>query len=492
VLDLAGVGELHTATAAFGADYRGALLVARGVDPLSPEERELLQAMAQSLGLALHNLALLAAERQLATERLALLESLHEARHDSLTALPTRVLFLEMLDKKVRGETPTSVLFIDLDRFKAVNDTLGHRAGDELLGHVAARIRACLRPDDVGARLGGDEFAVLLDDRTADEAVPVAGRLIESIRRPYRIAGTDVHIGASIGVATYDGTCIDPGELLGNADAAMYRAKKEGAGKVVVYAPQMHGLTLNGDLQRALADGEFSLRYQPMVNLATGATAAVEALLRWHRPGGDCVRPAAFLSTAEENGLIVDIGDWVLQTAGEQAAHWRRTMPDLTLNVNVAGRQLADPGFTDTVERMLTRCGLPAPAVTLEFAESLLMRDPETAITRLAALREVGVGVAIDDFGVGCSSLSYLSRLPVDQIKIDNAFVRRPDPATRDRTVVRAITDLAHALGMNTVVEGVETQAQVTAVRRLGCDLAQGNHLCPPMHAGELFTPLAA
>ena len=504
-IDVAGLDELHVASARFGASHRGDLLVARAGEPLSPEERQLLQAMAQTLGLALDNITLLSAERRLreerereAAERLALLESLREARHDSLTGLPTRVLFLEMLEEKVRADTPTSVLFIDLDRFKAVNDSLGHRAGDELLGHVAGRIRHCLRPADVGARLGGDEFAVLLDDTTADEAVPVAQRLIESIRRPFPIAGRDVFIGASIGIATHcDAAPADPGDLLGNADVAMYKAKKEGPGKVVVFAPQMHAealtrLTMTSDLQRALEHDEFRLQYQPLVRLADGTTAGVEALVRWRRPDGRYVAPADFVPMAEENGLIMDIGRWVLRTAGTQAARWRRTMPDLHLNINVSGRQLTDPGFAADVQGMLADCRLPPTAVTLELTESVLMNDPKGAIDCLTDLKALGVGLAVDDFGTGYSSLSYLQRLPVDELKIDQAFIAHAEPTVEDLAVIRAVVELARALRLRTVIEGVETEAQLVAMRRLGCDLGQGFHLCRPADPERLLTPVAA
>jgi diguanylate cyclase (GGDEF)-like protein len=497
-----GLDELFVASAGFDG---GALLVARAEEALSPEERQLLQAMAQTLGLALSNIRLLKAERDLreerereVAERLALLESLREARHDSLTALPTRVLFLERLEEKLRGTTPTSVLFIDLDRFKAVNDSLGHRAGDELLALVAARLRHCLRPGDVGARIGGDEFAVLLDDTTAEAAVPVAERLIDAIRRPFRVSGREVFVGASVGLATHSGTPpADPGELLGNADVAMYRAKKDGPGKVVVFAPQMHEealarLTLDGDLQRALANGEFCLQYQPLVRLTDGGTAGVEALVRWRRPDGTQALPAEFLPMAEENGLIIDLGRWVLNTAGEQAARWRRTNPGLHLNVNVSGRQLADPEFAEDVRRMLAGSGLPPTAVTLELTESVVMNDPATAIDRLTDLKALGVALAVDDFGTGYSSLSYLQRLPVDQLKIDRSFIGHAEPTPEDLAVLRAIVELARTLRLSTVIEGVETEAQLVAMRRLGCDLAQGYHLFRPADPGLLLAPVPA
>ncbi|GIE31745.1 hypothetical protein Ait01nite_047900 [Actinoplanes italicus] len=502
-LSLPGLEDLNIGTARFGAEPRGSLMVARAGDPLDPEERQLLQAMAQTLGLALDNIALLTAERRLreerereAAERLALVEAVREARHDSLTGLPTRVLFLEILAGKLRLTVPTSVLFIDLDRFKAVNDSLGHRAGDDLLGHVAARIRDCLRPADVGARIGGDEFAVLLDTTVADDAVPVAWRLIEALRRPFRISGRDVFIGASIGIAT--GTAgFDADDLLGNADVAMYRAKKDGPGKVIVFEPAMHAealarLTLTADLRHALAADEFRLLYQPLIRLETGVATGVEALIRWKRPGRGYVPPVEFLPLAEENGMIADIGRWVLRAAGEQAARWRRTHPALTLNVNVSGRQLTDPQFAADVEQTLTGCGLPAGAVTLELTESVLMNDPRTAIACLGDLRDLGVGLAIDDFGTGYSSLSYLQRLPVDELKIDRAFISRAEPTAADLAVIRTVVELARTLKLRTVVEGVETEEQHRAMRELGCDYGQGYHLCRPIEPESVPAAFAA
>ncbi|MFI1991921.1 putative bifunctional diguanylate cyclase/phosphodiesterase [Actinoplanes sp. NPDC020271] len=497
---ISGLGELHVTTARFGNG--GVLLVARAGDPLEPEERQLLQAMAQTIGLALTNISLLTAERALreerereAAERLALLDSLREARHDSLTGLPTRVLFLEMLAERLSCNTPTSVLFIDLDRFKAVNDSLGHRAGDELLGLVAGRVRACLRPTDTAARIGGDEFAVLLSDCEADQAVPVAQRLIDAIKLPFPVAGQEVFIGASIGIAAGPGAA--PGEILGNADVAMYRAKTEGPGKVVLFEPQMHAealarLTLNGDLQRALTLGEFRLQYQPLIDLGTGDTVGVEALVRWQNPDRGYVSPADFVPMAEETGLISDLGRWVLNTAGRQAAAWRRTRPDLGINVNVSGRQLADPQFAADVERMLADTRLPPEAVTLELTESVLMSDPKTAIACLRDLQDLGVDVSIDDFGTGYSSLSYLQRLPVDELKIDRAFISRENPTTADLAVIRTIVELARTLRLRTVIEGIETEAQRNAMRLLGCDLGQGYHLCRPVHPENLLASLGA
>ncbi|AEV85267.1 putative signaling protein [Actinoplanes sp. SE50] len=497
MLTVPGIGELHVSTVRFGAKPGGTLLLARAGDPLDPEERQLLQAMAQTLGLALTNIGLLTTERSLredrereASERLTLIESLREARHDPLTGLPTRMLFLEMLAERLAGSVPASVLFIDLDRFKAVNDSLGHRAGDELLGLVAGRVRGCLRPTDTAARIGGDEFAVLLADCPADQAVPVAQRLIDAIKKPFTVAGQDVFIGASIGIAAGPGPA--PGELLGNADVAMYRAKTEGPGKVVLFEPQMHAealarLTLNGDLQRALTLGEFRLQYQPLIDLDSGEPVGVEALVRWQNPERGYVSPADFVPMAEETGLISDLGRWVLHTAGRQAAAWRRTRPHLGINVNVSGRQLTDPQFAADVERMLSDTRLPAEAVTLELTESVLMSDPKTAIACLRDLQDLGVDVSIDDFGTGYSSLSYLQRLPVDELKIDRAFISKQIPTTADMAVIRTIVELARTLRLRTVIEGIETEAQRTAMRMLGCDLGQGYHLCRPVHPEDLL-----
>ncbi|WP_045748370.1 putative bifunctional diguanylate cyclase/phosphodiesterase [Actinoplanes rectilineatus] len=464
--------ELHLASARFGPVT---LLVARAAEPFASRERQLLQAMAQSLVLALHSRTLTGGGRQ---------------RHDALTGLPTRAAFLATLDQRLRTDGPVSVLFVDLDRFKAVNDSLGHPAGDELLGLVAARIRGCLPSDATAARLGSDEFAVLLPDATTDEALPVAYRIVDAIRQPFPVRGHDVFVGAGIGVATASsGT--SAGDLLGSADIAMDRAKQAGAGQVVVYAPHMHTealarLTLDGDLQRAVELGEFRLQYQPLFALATGEATGVEALVRWQSSQRGYVSPGDFVPMAEENGLIRDIGRWVLDTAGEQAVRWRATMPELTLNVNVSGRQLTDPVFAEDVERILARRGLPASAVILELTESVLMSDPRAAIACLSDLKALGVGVSVDDFGTGYSSLSYLRRLPVDELKIDRAFLSRAEPTREDLAVVRAVVDLARTLRLRTVVEGIETEFQRQAVRALGCDLGQGYHLCRPVHPEDV------
>ncbi|WP_432979822.1 putative bifunctional diguanylate cyclase/phosphodiesterase [Dactylosporangium sp. CA-233914] len=432
-----------------------------------------LEAFAQQVGLALTDARTV--------------EQVHEAHHDHVTGLPNRVLFL-----KIFNERPgSSVLFIDLDRFKAVNDSLGHDAGDQLLAAVAGRVRGCVRSGDTVARLGGDEFAVLLGDAGPDAAVAAGERIIAAIREPFRIANRSVYIGASVGAALPDNADAGPDALLNCADLAMYRAKKDSPGSVVVYEPAMHEaalryLSLRTDLQRALAGGEFRLQYQPLVRLDTesdgeDAIVGVEALLRWESPGRGTVAPAEFLPIAEESGLIADIGQWVLATAARQVAAWRRHRPDLTLNVNVSGHELVRPGFAEYVTRTIAAAGLPTAAVTLELTESVVMSDPLAAVAALSSLREVGVQLAIDDFGTGYSSLSYLRELPVDELKVDRAFIARAELTGRDLALVSTVIELGHILGLRVVAEGIENQAQLNAVRRLGCTLGQGFHLYRPM-----------
>jgi diguanylate cyclase (GGDEF)-like protein len=463
-------------------------LVARlpGAPETYAEQRDQLAAFAQQVSLALTDARTL--------------EAVNEAHHDPVTGLPNRALFLKIFNRVLASRSdaadPTSVLFIDLDQFKAVNDSLGHEAGDQLLAAVAGRIRGCVRASDTTARLGGDEFAVLLHDSPMEAATEVGQRIIDLLREPFRVAGRDVFVGASVGVAITRAAAVESDTLLNQADLAMYRAKKERPGKVVVYEPYMHAevlnyLNLRVDLQKALTEREFRLQYQPLVNLATGETAGVEALIRWHSPTRGLVSPIDFIPIAEESGLIVEIGQWVLETSAAQVATWRRQFPDLLLNVNVSGHQLSHPRFADNVMRALALAGLPTSAVTLELTESVLMSDPEAAVRSLASLRELGVQLSIDDFGTGYSSLAYLRELPVDELKIDRAFIARAELTGEDLALVRTIVELGHILGLRVVAEGIENAAQLAALRQLGCALGQGYHLCRPKDPGELPEILA-
>jgi diguanylate cyclase (GGDEF)-like protein len=460
-------------------DAAGSLVVQHGDDGRSAtERRELLAAFAQQVSLALTDAQTVAAA--------------HEAHHDSVTGLPNRALFLDRLEHASRvgrrRGTGITVLFIDLDRFKAVNDTLGHGAGDQLLASVAERIRHQLRSADTVGRLGGDEFAVLLEGIPVDLAVRRGEDIIASLTEPFRISGQAVSISASIGVATAASAEPAPGELLGQADVAMYCAKKSGAGRVVVFAPHMHDevaerLELQADLQRAVTHRLLSLHYQPLVDLADGRPVGAEALLRWNHPRRGPVPPDVFVPVAEETGMITELGAWVLREAAEQLARWRLDVPGLGMSVNVSARQVMDPALAGEVAGVLAATGLPASALTLELTETVLAADPAAALRQLHTLKREGVRLSIDDFGTGYSSLSYLRRLPVDQIKIDRSFVAGLDGGTHgteDLAIVRAVIDLSRSLGLEVVAEGIETDAQAAILRELGCHLGQGFGLCRP------------
>ncbi len=427
--------------------------------------------------------------------------AVHEASHDSLTGLPGRTLFLNRLahDLAASGEhADVSVLFIDLARFKAVNDTLGHHAGDELLVQVGERIRGCLRDEDLAARLGGDEFAVLLSGVPgANIGVRVGERIIEALRQPILIAGKEVFIGASIGVADATTAAQDAGQLLGNADLAMYCAKKEGSRRPVVFAEHMliglvERLELPGDLQQAIGTEQIWVQYQPLLDLDTGIPLGVEALARWTHPARGAISPALFIPMAEETGAIVDLGRWVLRESCRQVARWRQEgSPALTLSVNVSARQLIDGQLATDVAEILAETGLPAAALTLELTESILMEEPAQSLLRLRELKGLGVRLAIDDFGTGYSSLSYLRQFPVDELKIDKSFIDRIGMGQEDLAIVRTVIELAHTLDMQTTAEGIETPDQLASLRRLGCEVGQGYHFARPLDADRVNDYLA-
>ncbi|XVV12455.1 putative bifunctional diguanylate cyclase/phosphodiesterase [Actinoplanes sp. CA-131856] len=440
-------------------------------------------------------LAAFAQQVSLALTDARTVEAVREAHHDPVTGLPNRALFLTILNRVLASratvEDPTSVLFVDLDRFKAVNDSLGHEAGDQLLALVARRLRGCVRASDTIARLGGDEFAALLHDSPVEAATLIGERIVAAVKEPFRVAGREIFIGASVGVAVSREAELKPEELLHNADVAMYRAKKDGPGRVLAYQPYMHAealdhLSLRGDLQRALRDGEFRLQYQPLIRLADGKPVGAEALIRWYSPTRGFVSPVDFIPIAEEFGLIVDIGQWALETSAMQVAKWRRDFPDLGLNVNVSGHQLVHPRFADNVMKALAIAGLPSSAVTLELTESVLMSEPDLGKAALHQLRGLGVQLSIDDFGTGYSSLAYLRELPVDELKIDRAFIARAELTGEDLALVRTIVELAQILGLRVVAEGIENVAQLAALRRLGCGYGQGYHLCRPTDPAEV------
>ena len=411
----------------------------------------------------------------------------HMALHDALTGLPNRLLFRDRLDRAIRavarGRGTHAVLACDLDRFKAVNDTLGHPAGDRLLCAVAARIQAVLRPDDTVARLGGDEFALVLGGLDGDaDAERVARRIIAAVDEPFEIDGTAIEIGVSVGGAMVEAG-IGADELFKRADAALYEAKAAGRDTYRLFRPDAHARlavrsSLALDLKEAIRRGDFFLVYQPIVDLRSGEAVGFEALMRWQHPERGAVSPADFIPLAEETGLIVPLGAWALAEACREAARW----PDrVRVAVNVSGVQFRD-GLEEAVMTALANARLDARRLALEVTESVLMRDADDALARLHRLRGLGVSIALDDFGTGYSSLSYLRRFPFDRIKIDRAFVRDiadPDAAA----IMRAIVDLGHRLGKGIVVEGVETQDQLERVRREGCNEVQGFIFSRPLPA---------
>jgi diguanylate cyclase (GGDEF)-like protein/PAS domain S-box-containing protein len=433
------------------------------------------------------------------TERKQLEEQLaHQAFHDALTGLANRALFGDRVTNAIaraaRRGRGVSVLFVDLDDFKTVNDSLGHAAGDELLVFVADRLISSLRPGDTAARLGGDEFAVLIEDEHAhDVAVAVAERLQRALEASFPLNGKEVFVRASIGIAElHEGETAD--DLLRNADVAMYRAKGSGKGRFAVYEASMHAaavqrLELRAEIERAVSEGELAVLYQPIIDLGRDAITGAEALVRWQHPTRGLMSPADFIPLAEETGLIVPLGRWVLEQACREARHLvDRTggaVPAI-IGVNVSGRQLQDDGFTATVASVLESTGLEPERLMLEITESVLMDDSPTTGIRLAELKKLGVRIAIDDFGTGYSSLSYLSRFPVDVLKIAKSFVDGIEGDEGDRRLASAILRLGSTMRLRTIAEGIETREQRERLRLIGADLGQGYLFGTPMPAEEL------
>ncbi|MFI5893534.1 putative bifunctional diguanylate cyclase/phosphodiesterase [Actinoplanes sp. NPDC051513] len=427
---------------------------------------------------------------------------IHQAYTDSLTGMPNRAMFRKKLEDAVTtaGDRPVTVLLLDLDDFKLVNDNLGHSAGDELLSTIAERLRAQVRPGDVLARLGGDEFAILLRDLDPADASGLADRLLTTAREPIRLASRDISCSLSIGLASSTGceptsggaVCAE--QLLGNADLAMYAAKRAGRNAYAIFDPTMTMSVLEeaqqrADLEHALEHDEFRVLYQPVVDMHTQRLTAVEALVRWQHPRDGLLGPYHFIAGAEANGLIVPLGRWVLRQACAQLASWRAETPaaaHLKVNVNLSARQFQYAGLVDDVAAALADAGLDAASLTLEITESMLMADIEAAKETLHALRRLGVRLAIDDFGTGYSSLSYLKQLPVDIIKIDKTFVDEVHIDEDDVALVDAVAGLGQALKMQTVAEGIETDEQWETLRRIGIDHGQGYLFGRPAEPGDI------
>ena len=421
----------------------------------------------------------------------------HAALHDSLTELPNRTLLAERLGLALaqtrRHDGALAVLSLDLDRFKQVNDTLGHDAGDALLRAVAHRLRGCMRDGDTVARLGGDEFAVLQNSvEAAQDVAALSERLVETLSAPYDISGQQVVIGASVGFAMAPGDAADPEQLLKMADIALYRAKADGRGTFRSFKPGMDAKlqarrVLELDLRRALGTAEFELHYQPLVNLASGKVTVFEALLRWNHPERGRVPPAEFVPLAEETGLIVQLGAWVLQQACLAAARWPEPV---RVAVNLSAVQFQTSGVVPAVASALALSGLRPERLELEITETVLLHDARAAIAILRELRAIGVRIAMDDFGTGYSSLGYLRSFPFDKIKIDQCFVRDIGSSEDCRAIVRAVTGLGLSLGIATTAEGVETLEQLAQVRAEGCQEVQGYFFSRPVPAAEVMAVL--
>jgi diguanylate cyclase (GGDEF)-like protein/PAS domain S-box-containing protein len=478
-------------TPILGSDGRTVLgtVAAYAEEPGSPdpEHRRIFSLVA--------HLASIAIERKDFEDRLA-----HESMHDPLTALPNRLLFLDRLGLAIargkRTKAQVAVLFLDLDRFKNVNDSLGHDAGDELLVSVARRLESVLRPGDTVARFGGDEFTILCEDlpnaTARDRALEIAQRLLSVVARPFVVRGAETFVGVSIGIALTTTGDETADELLRDADAAMYHAKDAGRGRVEVFDDTMRARALarhatENALHRAIERGELRLFFQPVVALTSGECIGVEALVRWQHPERGLVGPAEFVPLAEETGLIVPLGSWVLEQAATQAAHWQlHSSTDFVVSINLSARQVAEANLADEVAGVIERTGVRPSNLCFEITETALMDDAEAVMRVIERVRALGVCFAIDDFGTGYSSLGYLKRFSVDTVKIDRAFVDGLADDEGDRAIVSAVIGLAHALGLKVVAEGVEREAQLVELIALGCDEAQGYFFAPPQPAADL------
>jgi diguanylate cyclase (GGDEF)-like protein len=432
--------------------------------------------------------------RKVAEKRLAQL-----AQFDPVTGLPNRNLLQERLDHAIaqsrRRGRGAGVLFVDLDRFKLVNDSHGHHVGDELLRQVGRSLKDCVRRDDTVARLSGDEFAVVIADLARpDDAAIVAQKIIDSFAVPFDLDGRETFITASIGVAAFPQDGSDAETLLQCADVAMYRAKESSRNAFCFYTAEMNARTasrlqLNTDLRRAVERGEFRLHYQPKVNLATGEMIGMEALLRWQHAERGMVQPLEFIPALEDSGLIVEVGDWVIGEACRQLQEWSRAGLQLApVAVNLSARQFRRRDIDQVIRRLLAGHGISPELLELEITESSLMEDPKDAIRQLQALREAGLRISVDDFGTGYSSLAYLTRLPLSTLKIDRVFVNAAISESSSAAIVKMVIDMAQRLSFDVVAEGIETEQHVAFLRQHGCGQGQGYHFGRPIPA-EAMAP---
>jgi diguanylate cyclase (GGDEF)-like protein len=481
----------------------GAFVVSHRLNDISPFDREdlrLFEALANHTAVALEN-----GQLEQSLERLSQLkdELHHQASHDALTGLVNRTLFGQIVAQRLEapredGQLPV-VLFIDLDDFKVVNDSLGHAAGDALLIAVGDRLRSTLRSDDIAARIGGDEFAVLLwDEPNLRVAVRVADRLTAAMTPSFLLDGHEVVVRASIGMAAGRPGVVTAGDVLRDADVAMYSAKAAGKGRVVVFEPAMHQALmvraqLLADLEQAVARRQFVLQYQPIIELATGRMTGVEALVRWEHPERGRIEPASFIPIAEESETIILIGRWVLAEACRQARAWSRLAAGrpFTVSVNISSRELAQPGFIDDVLATIRNAGVDPTTMVLEMTETAMLNDSEDTRAKLLELREAGVGISVDDFGTGYSSLSYLQRFPVTTLKIARDFIDIAGSNPDDWELASAIIALGSALRLAVVAEGVEQPAQLGRLQALGCRYAQGFYFARPLDPASIGSILA-
>ena len=446
----------------------------------------------------------------IAIQNARLFEQLHEREeqlqrqvyHDTLTGLPNRLLFQDRLALAVaqahRHGNGLAVLFLDVDRFKVINDSLGHSVGDRLIREVAVRLRSCLREGDTVARLGGDEFTLLLPDvGQAVDAAKVAKKVLDVVRMPFELDGRELFVTSSLGISLYPDDGRDAETLVKNADAAMYRAKEQGRDLYQLYTPALNAtalerLALESSLRKALAHSELLLHYQPILDVATRRVHGVEALLRWRHPELGLVPPGDFIPLAEVTGLILAIGPWVLRAACAQARAWQDLQPGLRMAVNLSARQFQEAGLVGHVTDALADTGLDPHCLQLEITESSAMQNAQTAIQTLRELKALGVGLSIDDFGTGYSSLSYLKRFPIDTLKIDQSFIRDIGTDPDDAAIASAIIALAHTLKLTVVAEGVETADQLEFLTRHGCDRTQGYFFSRPLAAERCSELLAS
>lgn len=427
----------------------------------------------------------------------------HFAYHDALTGLPNRILLNDRITTELaharRNQGMVALLFLDLDRFKIINDSLGHAVGDQLLRVIARRLGNCIREEDTVARLGGDEFMVVLPKISgSSDAGRISRKIIDSLLDPISCNGHQLHITTSIGISIYPYDGSDSETLIKHADISMYRAKELGRNKAVYFTAEMNAgsrkqLALETNLRQAIARDQLKLFYQPKIDISRNRIIGVEALLRWKHPTMGMVSPMEFIPVAENSGLIVPIGEWVLNTAFTQLKQWHNAgFPDLTVAVNLSSAQLSRPGFEDVVKQALRAADVDAGMTELEITENLAMDNIESAIAILEKLKNLGISIAMDDFGTGYSSLSYLRRLPIDTVKIDQSFVREIPGSQEDTLIVQTIIAMAQSLGLSLIVEGVENVKQLNFFRQQGCHIVQGFLFSKPVEASEILNMLTA